>query len=158
VGLTNAINAINNGASRQQIVLGVENSLEYRMKYINGLYFTFLGRAADPVGMDVGLRILGGTPFLGRAPTVEQLKAMIISSPEYFQKHGGTNAGFLEGVYHDVLGRDIETASLIARSNQLASGTTRNAEALQILNSVEAAGVQVQADYMNYLHRDPDAQ
>jgi hypothetical protein len=158
VGLANGTAALDHGVSRSQIVLGIESSVEYRTKLINSLYFTLLGRAADPVGLDAGLRLLGGTPLIpfSRA-TIEQLEAGILSSTEYFQKHGGTDAGFLEGVYHDALGRDIESLMLAARSAQLAGGASRFAEAMQILTSAEAIADRVEANYRLYMGRDVDA-
>jgi uncharacterized repeat protein (TIGR01451 family) len=157
LGLTNAAAALSHGVSRQQIVLGIENSLEYRVEFVNNMYFALLGRAVDPIGLDVGLRILGGVPFLGGRPTIEQLEALIFSSPEYFQKHGSTNAGFLAGLYHDALGRDIEPTALSAWSAALAAGATRNSVALAVLDSAEAAGVLVERDYRSILNRDADA-
>jgi hypothetical protein len=157
VGLTNGTIALAQAVSRSQIVLSIENSVEYRTKLINSLYFTLLGRAVDPVGLDAGLRLLAGMPLVPfTRPTLEQLEAGILSSAEYFQKHGGTNAGFLEGVYHDVLGRDIEPAVLAARSAQLAAGTSRFAEAMQILTSAEAVADRVEATYRLYMVRDVD--
>ena len=157
VGLTNATAALSAGMSRQQIVLNIENSLEYRVKFINDIYFSLLGRAVDPVGLDVSLRILGGTPFLGGRPTIEQLKGMIISSPEYFLKHGGTNGGFLAGLYDDALGRDIEPAALSAWSALLAGGISRNSVAVAVLDSAEAAGALVERDYQSILLRNVDS-
>jgi hypothetical protein len=157
VGLANNTNALEGGMSRQQIVLNIENSLEYRVKFVNDMYFSLLGRAVDPVGLDVSLRILGGVPFLGGRPTIEQLKAMIISSPEYFLKHGGTNAGFLAGLYRDTLGRDIEPTALSAWSALLAGGTSRNSVAVFVLDSAEAAGVLVERDYQSILLRNVES-
>jgi hypothetical protein len=157
VGLANATNALNMGVSRFQIVSAIETSVEYRMKLINHLYFTLLGRVADPMGMQVSLDILSGRSFLGGQPTIEQLKAMIISSDEYFAKHGSTNSNFLEGLFRDVIGRDIDNSALVALSAQLARGTSRNEVALEVLNSAQSAGVLVQRDYLTYLNRNADA-
>jgi hypothetical protein len=157
VGLANATNALNMGVSRFQIVSAIESSLEYRMKFINHLYFTLLGRVADPIGMQVSLDILGGRSFLGGQPTIEQLKAMIISSDEYFAKHGSTNSNFLEGLFRDVIGRDIDNSALVALTAQLAQGASRDTVALEVLNSAQAAGLLVQRGYLTYLNRNPDA-
>jgi uncharacterized repeat protein (TIGR01451 family) len=156
VGLANGTAALVHGTSRTDLVRGIESSLEYRTTLVNSIYFSLLGRAVDPVGLDMSLRILGGTPFLGGPPTIEQLKAIILGSPEYFAKHGSTNAGFLQGLYHDVLGRSIDTGAFSGRAVQLAQGTSRYAEAMQILTSPEAYMVLTEYDYRTYLHRDAD--
>jgi uncharacterized repeat protein (TIGR01451 family) len=157
LGLANATNALNMGVSRFQIVSAIESSLEYRMKFVNHLYFTLLGRLADPLGMQISLDILAGRSFLGGEPTVEQLKAMIISSDEYFAKHGSTNSNFLEGLFRDVIGRDIDNSALVALTAQLAQGASRNTVALEVLTSAQAIGVLVQRDYLTYLNRNVDA-
>ena len=157
VGLADDTRALDGGISRTQIVTAIENSNEYQVKFVNNLYFSLLGRAVDPTGLAMSLQILGGTPFLGGRPTVEQLKAIIISSPEYFAKHGSTDAGFLQGLYNDALGRTIDPSALINRSAQLAQGTSRYREALEVLTSTEAYGVLTENDYRIYLHREADA-
>ena len=157
VGLADDTRALDGGISRTQIVTAIEDSNEYQVKFVNNLYFSLLGRAVDPTGLAMSLQILGGTPFLGGRPTVEQLKAIIISSPEYFAKHGSTDAGFLQGLYNDALGRTIDPSALINRSAQLAQGTSRYREALEVLTSTEAYGVLTENDYRIYLHREADA-
>ena len=157
VGLADDTRALDGGISRTQIVTAIEDSNEYQVKFVNNLYFSLLGRAVDPTGLAMSLQILGGTPFLGGRPTVEQLKAIIISSPEYFAKHGSTDAGFQQGLYNDALGRTIDPSALINRSAQLAQGTSRYREALEVLTSTEAYGVLTENDYRIYLHREADA-
>jgi PKD repeat protein len=157
VGLVNNTNALVGGMSRQQIVSGIERSSEYFGKLANSVYFSLLGRPIDPVGLNMSLSILGGTSFLGNPSRVEMLKAVILSSPEYFAKHGSTNEGFLQGLYQDILGRPVEAGALSARSAQLGQGTSRVAEAFQVLTSPEAYAAVVQADYRADLHRDVDA-
>jgi hypothetical protein len=42
--------------------------------------------------------------FLTAGGTMEQLRTIFISCPEYYQRHGNTNAGFVEALYRDALG------------------------------------------------------
>jgi hypothetical protein len=156
VGLQNDNAALAQGVSRTQIVLGIEGSTEYLAKFANSLYFSLLGRQIDPAGLSMSLQVLTGNAGLGNGPRVEQLKAIIIGSPEYFAKHGSSDTGFLEAVYNDVLGRNIDPGALTNWSALLASGTPRSTEALLILTSPEAYGVLTESDYRLYLHRDVD--
>jgi uncharacterized repeat protein (TIGR01451 family) len=156
VGLQNDTAALAAGVSRTQIVQGIEGSTEYLAKFANSLFFSLLGRQIDPAGLNMSLQVLTGNAGLGNGPHVEQLKAIIIGSPEYFAKHGSSNTSFLEAVYHDVLGRAIDPGGLTNWSALLAAGTSRSSEALLILTSPEAYGVLTESDYRLYLHRDVD--
>jgi hypothetical protein len=110
----------------------------------------------DLVGLKTKRHGSHETPFLGTPRTIEQLKGMIIGSPEYFQKHGSINAGFLEGLYHDAPGRDIEPSAQSGWSARLDSGQSRNSVTLLVLNSPEAAAALVRSDYRGILYREAD--
>jgi hypothetical protein len=53
----------------------------------------FLHRSAEPAALNTW------PAFLQSGGTVQQLEAKIVGSNEYFQAHGGNNAGFLAGLY-----------------------------------------------------------
>src|SRR5262249_5599569 len=102
-GLTSWSSLLEQGGSRLQVTLAVESSLEYRVLQVEWLFHRFLLRSADPMGLN------SFTAFLGAGGTVEQLQAVICSSAEYFQvRGGGDNAGFLQALYQDALGRAID--------------------------------------------------
>src|SRR5262249_3463185 len=94
---------LDGGASSTQVVRGLQGSEEYRIDLVQSLYQQFLRRAADPVGLSAWVGALAtGT-------TVEQIEAGLIGSVEYFQRFGsGTNDGFLQSLYQDVLHRSLE--------------------------------------------------
>jgi len=150
--------ALDQGASRAQVVQGIQNSPEYRTDEVEGLYEAYLGRAADPTGLSNALNLLLNTPFvLGSQDAFLQLKADILGSAEYFQNHGGgTNAGFLAAIYHDVLGRNIDSGGAATFTAALASGVSRTLVAKAILSSVEAEQVLVANDYSAFLGRAAD--
>jgi hypothetical protein len=68
---------------------------------------------------------------LGSGTTIEQVKALMLGSPEYFQRAGSTNLAFLQALYH----------------------TTA---AAQLLASAEAEQDLIAAAYLQYLHRPAD--
>ena len=73
---------------------------EYRTDVVEGLYERYLGRAADPQGLEQDVQALAN------GVTTDQVKAAILSSQEYLQNHGGgTLDGYFAALYSDVLGR-----------------------------------------------------
>jgi hypothetical protein len=175
-GLAAATALLDSGqVTRTQLVQSIETSPEYRTARVNAIYFALLQRSADPAGLSNSLAFLnaGGTP--------EQLTGMVAGSPEYLQTKGnGTNAGFLDALYRDLLGRtgtrdcshDFNPSTCII-SNRLAgradpeaqaalvpamdAGLSRTQVAAMILGSDEYLQKEVQNLYGIYLHRTPDA-
>ena len=66
---------------------------------VESWYRRYFGRSADPIGIHDHIRALRRcTPPL----TVE---ASILSSDEYYRRHGATPPGFVTGLFYDILGR-----------------------------------------------------
>jgi hypothetical protein len=88
---------------------------------------------------------------------VEQVKALILGSAEYFQtRAGGTEVGFLRALYQDVLGRTIDRVGEASFSLLLGFGRTRATIATLVLNSEEARQILVEDYYQQYLQRTAD--
>src|SRR5581483_11173415 len=152
VGLTVFLNALDEGIiTRMQMAQIIEASPEYRTDVVEGMYTSFLGRMADSGGLQAWVSMLNA------GATIEQVKSGILGSPEYFQLKGGTNASFLQGLYHDILSRPIDATGAAAWGAELASGTGRDVVAIQILGSAEAESDLVASVYEHYLHRAPEA-
>jgi len=126
-------------------VLGSDEGLRTR---VNDLYVRFLGRQADAGGVNYW------TDFLRRdGHSDTDLAARLIGSPEYFQTQGGgTNAGFLNALYQDVLCRSITQNELGDRSDDLRDDS-RDEVAQDVLESDEARSDQVQGVFTSYLRR-----
>jgi hypothetical protein len=150
-GAVGFVNALKNGASPAAVVLAIESTTEYHSIVIQGLYETYLHRAADPAGLQNWLN------FLAAGGTVEQIAAALIGSPEYFQLHGGTNEAFLTSLYWDVLGRGGSPAEQAGFLQMLNSGTSTTQVANLILSSTESLMDQVTSIYLKDLGRAPDA-
>lgn len=143
---------LDQGASRSQVVFAIEQSGEYRMDVIGGLYAKLLNRAVDPSGSATW------NAFLAHGGTVEQLEAVIIGSGEYFARRGGgTNGGWLQAVYQDVLNRGIDVNGLQTWSHDLIFGFTRGHIAQLIINNAEGFQVEVQTFYQQFLNRNADS-
>ena len=111
---------LDQGVSRMQVALDIEQSPEYRQDEIQSLYTHYLLRQADPAGL------AAFTNFLAQGGTLEQVAADIVGSPEYYQtRGGGTIQGFLTALYEDVLGRSIDPNGQSVFGQALAAGATR---------------------------------
>jgi uncharacterized delta-60 repeat protein len=149
-GLTGWVNALSQGASRAQVVQAIEQSTEYRRKLVDSLYVQLLHRSADAAGE------AGFVAALGAGMTIEQVKAIMLGSPEYLANAGGTDATFLQAVYHDVLGRPMDNGGAASWEAAMTGGMTPTQVALAIATSSEARQDLIAADYQRYLKRPAD--
>src|SRR5262249_10187936 len=151
-GLTFWTNQLAQGVSRFQVAFDMQKSPEFLRNVVLNLYGRFLKRQAEPIG----LAFWGAQ--LEACTSIDQVAAGILSSPEFFPTQGGgTNAGFLNALYVNVLGRPIEPAALTLDSALLASGAySRYQIAFFVITSTEADNVVVQDFYMMFLHRPAD--
>jgi uncharacterized protein GlcG (DUF336 family) len=150
--LTSLTAALVQGAiSRATVVLAVENSAEFRINEVETLYSLLLHRPADPSGLN------SFTAFLAAGASPEQAGAAIAGSPEYFAtRSGGTNDGFLDALYGDLLHRTVDPGGRAAFDFALAAGATRTQVATVIYASMEYRQDLVQSFYLQFLHRSAD--
>jgi len=87
------------GNSRQAVVEDFLHSPEFYRVRITGFFEAFLRRGPDP----------GAVQFfsneLASGVTEQVVMSQIAGSQEYFNNQGGTNGGFVTGLYNDLLGR-----------------------------------------------------
>jgi uncharacterized secreted protein with C-terminal beta-propeller domain len=143
--------ALRQGATRADLVAGIQNSQEFQTNTIQGLYQQLLGRQAEDGGVKAWLA------YLADGHTAEDLRAQILGSDEYAQQHGGNNDGFLKALYQQDLHRDLDAVGAQAWGQALAGGTSRAEVAAQVAHSIEAETLAVQGLYDTYLHRPADA-
>jgi hypothetical protein len=136
--------------SVSQAVAGFLNSTEYRYDLIRNDYETYLNRNPDPVGR------ANWFSDLQSGLNAQQLLAGMTSSQEYFANHGASAAGWLTGLYQDLLGRSPDAAGLQAWEHMLQRGTPRWTVANDFIHSSEAEQVQIAQAYQNLLGRAPD--
>jgi hypothetical protein len=151
-GLSNWSSMLDQQAmTSQQFVASILQSQEYRTLFVQQVYDKFLRRPVATGGLNTSLAVLAG------GSTPEQFESTILASDEYFNKEGGgTNTGFLQALYPDVLGRPINPAALPARLTDLAN-LGRQKFALSLLTSQEFDIKEVDAFYQLYLHRLPQS-
>jgi hypothetical protein len=144
------VTALNHGLPRQDIVRQIVNSQEFQTREVNLAYQSLLNRPADPVAISDALQTFA------QGGTLEQVKAVILGSSEYYFGHGhGTDAGFLGALYQDVLGRPIDNQGAQYWGGLLAT-EDRTTLALQMLQSQDGEKALVQNYYLASLRRNAD--
>jgi hypothetical protein len=152
VGFNTFVAALNQGASRTQVTWVILGSPEYYTDLVESYYEQFLGRAADAAGLNAALQ------FLFAGGTDEELEISMVSSAEYYQvRGGGTNAGYLNALYRDVLGRAIDSSGQTAFTQALADGSSRAQVAAVVFGSTEYLQDLVQGYYQRFLQRPADS-
>jgi len=139
---------LDTGVSPTNVALAFEFSPEGLAQEVRLLYPQFLHRGADQQGVDyfVGFLQIGGT--------LDQVRAAILGSPEYFQTRGASNNDtFFDALELDLLGHTASMADHMSFSAALAGGASRTDVALSVAIRREADSVQVQADFQKLLHR-----
>jgi hypothetical protein len=145
------VNGLNNGTfSTTTVLLAIQGSAEYLTLQVDGMYQHYLNRAADPVGQSFWVS------FLQTGGTFEQVAEGLVSSTEYYADNGGTNDGFVRGLYQDVLDRTPTDAEVDAWLVVLNAGASRNTVATLFLNSQEYRTNLITQDYETFLLRSPD--
>jgi hypothetical protein len=152
-GLAYWAGLIDGGQLRYHVAESLTSSTEYRGQQVQAQYLKYLGRPTD------GTLQTGGEGFwigyIAGGRTLEQLGESLIASNEYFATKGqGTNAGYVDALYHDILGRGPETTYWVG---QLDSGTPRWVVSTAILSSTEAYHSLINGIFQQYLRHLPDA-
>jgi hypothetical protein len=145
------VNDLNNGVAPSGVVLGIEGSTEYLNDQVFALYNRYLSRKPDSSGAQFW------TNFLLTGGTLEQVAEGLTSSGEYFVDQGGTNQGYVTGLYHDVLNRNPSNAELAGWEAVLDVGASRLSVAVDFLTSQEYRTDLVESDYTIYLERSADS-
>jgi membrane-associated phospholipid phosphatase len=139
-------------SGRAAVTTGIVTSPEYQANFIASLYHWYLGRACDPLGLAYC------QDLMQLHSTDEQMQAFILGSPEYLAtRGGGTQDGFLNALYQDVLNRAPDALGATVFGNELAAGVSRQAVALQVLTSSEYEQDLVNGWYQQFLGRPGSA-
>jgi hypothetical protein len=150
-GLANWSGQLDRGlVTRAQVAMGIEGSVEFRLRALQAIYNQLLQRPLDQSG---GYTWMG---FLQGGGTLEQVADFVLGSQEYYvRRGGGTDSGFLTAVYGDVLGRAPD-AGAAGWGQAMRAGATRTAVAQAILASTESNVREVQGIYRGLLRRNAD--
>jgi hypothetical protein len=141
---------LNSGTPPKDVALSVLQSLEYRTLLIGSFYTTFLHRAPSPTELASGLAQL----VAGAGDT--DIEAALLGSAEYLSaRGGGSNDGFLDSLFQDLLGRAPTASERGIQRTAIENGTPRSQIAQRILTSAEARTRVVKAYFTTLLSRQP---
>ena len=137
------------GLTRSQVAAQIQLSTEYLVDLVASWYQTYLHRSPAPA------EISGWVGQLAAGQTREAVLASILGSSEYYVLDGSTPAGFINGLYQDLLGRPADPAGRGYWESALAFGLSRQYVAGALLGSTEAQTHRVVAWYEHFLRRTP---
>jgi hypothetical protein len=143
------VDALAGGTPRATVVTVILNSRLVQTAEVGSLYQSLLHRPPSPQEISMALgQLQGGGGLLG-------VEATLLGSDEYYQAHGGTNAGFLQALSWDTLGRDISPAEAVVFEPLLQAGVSRIIVAERYLHSWEFYTREVVGVYQRFFHRAP---
>lgn len=137
-------------SSRLSVARSFLNSTEGAQNEANLAYVDLLSREPDAEGLTFW------TDFL-RTGSVNTLRFQHLASDEYFENSGGQNEAYVEQLYSELLGRDIDPQGFSFYVDLLNSGTPRWWVSQTIYESPESLGNRVAAYHQAILERDPTA-
>lgn len=125
-------------------------SPEWVGRTVDALYRSALGRPAEDGGLAYWRdRILAGL-------RVTDLGALVHGSDEAYARAGGTDTGFVDGLYAELLHRQPDAGGREHWLSRLRAGTSREVVAASFYGSVESRNDRVAATYLQVLGRAPD--
>jgi hypothetical protein len=150
-GLAYWVGFLAQGTTHEQLAAAIQDTPEYRSVVVTDLFGKLLNRPADPLGLSYFTDQMAG------GSTLVQVETQIMGSVEYFQvRGGGTNAGFLNALFNDALGRQPDTLGTSVYLGRLNAGASTAGVAASILASPEGRQDETQALFHRLLRRDAD--
>ena len=145
------VNGLSSGAfTPLTMALAMVGSPEYITDQVGAMYLRYLRRDVDAQAEQYWFG------FIQAGGTLEAVAEALTSSQEYFVLKGGTNQGFITGLYHDVLNRSASDAEIAYWEAALSAGASRVSVSTAFLTSQEYRTNLVQADYTTFLKRPAD--
>lgn len=141
---------INSGVSQSAVTHVFVNSDERFGTTVKEDYSSLLGREADNVGLNHFVAAMRA------GATNEQVRAEMLVSNEYFQKHGSDNKNLVDTLYRDLLKRDADQGGEAHWLAVLNSTNSRAAVVSGLMENTERHRIEVQENYNDVLNRNPD--
>jgi len=139
---------MSHGTTRFRVIGDIQRLSGHRAQQARRAYTTFLLRQPTIAERNIAAH------FLTAGGTVEHLNANIIGSKEYFVNRGlGTNAGFLDVLFHDVVNRAPTAGELSMGLDMLSHHVSRTMIARNLLNTTEAYEFEVSEYFHKCIHR-----
>jgi uncharacterized repeat protein (TIGR01451 family) len=148
-GLVGWVRFIRSGGSLSQVVQALWVSDEHRSLEVDSYFQALFGQNPDPASRAYWVSV-----FDNGANELAVVQ-MMVSSAAYQTLHPD-NVSFVSALYGDLLGRNIDGASLTYWTGLLQSGVSRSTVIGAILNSDESLLRIIDTSYVNILHRGAD--
>jgi hypothetical protein len=148
-GAAGWVTALKGGTAAAVVVAAIESSGEYLGDRVQLLYQRFLHRSAGSSEQAAYVNLLQ------HGVTFQQVIQGIAGSDEYFRLHGGTSAGFVVGLYEDLLNRGAAPTEVDSWLTMLGSASRAQAVA-GFLGSTEYVTDLVEDNYVHLLGRRAD--
>lgn len=145
------VGLLNDGTSRSQLVGSFQGTTDFRTAVVGGSFQTILQRPATDQEMAF---FLAG---INRGSSFEDVATNLLASPDFFANNGGTNNGFLQGLFQDVLGRPIgpQDAAQVQQFNRLLRTGNRTAVIRLLANTRAARENLIRGQFLRLLGRQP---
>lgn len=140
---------LSGGAARAMVARILLSRQEYRMEFVQSRCQILLGRRACATD----LYALANA--LGFGATETQVITQIVASHSYFAAAGGSHQSFLERLFLDLIGREMELAERKYFEQALEAGSSRDEVALSLIDSDEYRRKLVTDCYWQFLDRLP---
>jgi hypothetical protein len=148
-GLANWVGELNRRVDRFAVAAGIATSDERFGMTVDGFYRGYLRRDADPGGRAAWVAALRAN-----VPEEQVAQAFLLSG-EYRRIHPSTE-GFIDGLYQDLLGRQVDPGGLASWRAVLAGPGGPAAVVEGVQNSTERDLTVVDGFYHDYLRREGD--
>ena len=117
------------------------------MIQVQNLFQELLHRAADPGGLQFY------SAMLTAGQTVEQVAALIATSPEYLRQKSATPTIYVDALLQDVFGTDISAADRVSFEQEMTNAASSGQVAAAIFSSPDYQRHLVQGLYQQLLDR-----
>jgi hypothetical protein len=152
-------------AARQSLAGALLSSAEFRTDEITSFFANYLHPTCRQVQQrectstlrtPTKAELSAALASLASGSTEADIIAGVLSTDEYYQKHGSTQTGLIEGVYQDLLGRAPTNAEESAALNKYTNDSVgHTAFAQAMVASPEYQNQVVSLDYQQLLLRAP---
>ncbi len=137
------------GENRSRISSSLATSSVYVGFFVDSIYQSVFGRAADPAGRDYWTeRIVGGV-------TPAEVAILFYGSEEFYSSSGGV-AAYVTRLYQEILGREPEPDGFEFWVDQVEVNDDRLGIADSFYSSIESRRRRVADLYRRFLDREPD--
>ncbi len=150
-GLATWTGQLSAGVSQSQLVAMLTNSDEYIDRRIRQTYKNILGRGAEPSGLAHWHRVVRAGVV-----SIDDLPLYFLASDELYARGGGTDEGFVNIMYQQVLGRTAGQSERVYWAKFIPGGG-REVALTGIWISRESSQRRAAVYYQTFLGRSPDA-